>query len=144
MSPGWPLLLSWLFLGCQQPQLPPSQDFQSIARGESGLPNLYGFIKDFHDSRFKGDPFERVIKTTIRQRQLPAPQQSEAAIETWTVESVSHRRYDYTMLVGVTREAGFETILVYEVIAINDDLYSQDWRGRSTASERRPEDCRKH
>ncbi|MBK9795682.1 MAG: hypothetical protein IPP58_04175 [Holophagaceae bacterium] len=56
---------------------------------------------------------------------------------------MSHRRYDYTLLVGLTREAGFETVLVYEVIAINDDPYFQDGQSRSQEGERRPEDRRK-
>lgn len=121
MRPVLPFLLPWIIVSCQPLQLPPSPDFQTIARGESGLPNLYFFIKQFHNSKFKFDPFERVKRTAIKQRQTPAPQQSESAIESWTVESVSRRFYTYTILVGITREARLETVLEYEVIAIEVD-----------------------
>jgi hypothetical protein len=118
MRPVLPFLLPWTIFSCQPLKLPPGPDFQSIARGESGLPNVYFFIKRFHNSKFRHDPFARMQKTTIKQRQTPAPQQSEAALESWTVESVSHRLYAYTILVGITREAGLETVLEYEVIAM--------------------------
>jgi len=115
-----PLLSLWLFLGCQPLHWPPNPDFQTIARDESGLPNLYSFIKRFHNDRFSHDPFSRITRTAIQQRVKPAPQQSEAAIECWTIESVSHQTYRYTLLIGIAREARIETSLTYEVVSIQD------------------------
>jgi len=122
MRMSLPVLVLFLVTGCQELRLPLSMDFQSIARGEAGLPNLYFYIIKFHNSKFQGDPFLRILRTSIEQRLKPAPQQSEAAIESWTVESTSHKLYRYSVLISVTREARFETVLTYEVILVNDPI----------------------
>jgi hypothetical protein len=118
MSTILPLLSLWLFLGCQPLRWPPSADFQTIARNESGLPNLYFFIKQFHNSKFTNDPFARILRISIERRVKPAPQESEAALECWTIKSVSGKTYRYTLLISITREARFETVLAYEVVSI--------------------------
>ena len=117
MKPLFLLLL--VFLGCQPLRLPPDLEFESIARGERGLTDLYFGIRDFHNARFPGDPFERVARTAIERRHPPEPQASEAAIEQWTVESVSHRRYLYRLDVNVTREARRETVVAYRILDVH-------------------------
>jgi hypothetical protein len=113
------LFLLWLFIGCQPLRLPLDPDFQSIARGESGLTDFYFGIKEFHNANFGRDPFERITRSVIEQRLPPAPQQSETALEKWTVESSSHRVYDYTILVNVAREPHRATLVQYQIIAVN-------------------------
>ena len=111
-------LLPLVFIGCQPLRLPPDLEFESIARGERGLTDLYFGIRDFHNARFPGDPFERVVRTAIERRHPPEPQASEAAIEQWTVESVSRRRYLYRLDVNVTREARRETVVAYRILDV--------------------------
>jgi len=108
-----------LLLGCQPLQLPPEAAFQSLARGEGCLPELYFGLKAFHDARFPQDRFSRVSQAVIERRLRPDDQESEATLETWTVESTSHRTYRYTLSVGITRAAGVETSLRYRIMAID-------------------------
>ncbi|NWJ40048.1 MAG: hypothetical protein HXX12_03635 [Geothrix sp.] len=113
------LLLPLLLLGCQPLQLPPEGAFQSIARGEGCLPELYYGIRAFHDARFPQDRFSRVSQVVIERRLRPDDQESEATLETWTVESASRRLYRYTLSIGITRAARVETSLRVRIMAID-------------------------
>lgn len=115
-----------LLLGCQPLQLPPDAAFQSIARGEGCLPELYFGLRAFHNARFPRDPFSRVTQAVIERSLRPDDQESEAALETWTVASASGRTYRYTLSVGITRAAGVETSLRYRIVASHPAALPED------------------
>jgi len=113
------LLPPLLLLGCQPLQLPPETAFHSLAGGEGCLPDLYFGLKASHGARFPQDHFRRVTRAVIERRLVPDDQESEATLETWTVESASRQLYRYTLSVGITRAAGVETSLRYRIMAIH-------------------------
>lgn len=120
-----PIFLSLLlFLGCQPLHLPPSSNLQTLVSGESRTREVYFLIQNFHDTKFTNDPFYGVTKSIIEQKQGNSSEESEATIERWTIESITHKSYIYLIHISIIRSPLRGAMYFYKIIAVNGVLLS--------------------